>query len=42
MTPDINIYELYEQIKREICEMENITPEQYEEQLAKVAEELGI
>lgn len=42
MTPDIALYELYEEVKREICKMENLTPEQYEEQLAKVAEELGI
>jgi hypothetical protein len=42
MTPEINIYELYEQIKREICAIDNLTPEQYEEQITQLAEELGI
>lgn len=42
MTPPIGIYEQYEQIKQELCEIDGMTPEEYEKAIAELAEELGI
>ena len=42
MTPETEIYELYEEVKQELCRIDNMTPEQYEEVLKQVADDLGI
>ena len=42
MTPDIDVYEMYEEVKQELCRIDNMTPEQYEEVLKQVADDLGI
>ena len=42
MTPETEIYELYEEVKQELCRIDNLTPEQYQELMNNIAEDLGI
>lgn len=42
MTPQVEVYELYEEVKQELCRIDDMTPEQYEELLKQVAEDLEI
>jgi len=42
MTPELDVYKFYEEVKRELCELENMTPEEYEKAIKDLAETLGI
>lgn len=43
MTPEQQkLYELYEEVKEEICRIDNLTPEEYQELMNNIADDLGI